>query len=386
MLVPIRSWNKLSMSIYKNKNKYWVSIYFAGKRIRKPSPDNTYAGSKAYESSLRQKLARGEPIVEKKEEVEAETTFKEFAIKWMNIYVKTNNKYSETLNKESVLRAHLNPFFGDKLLSKISSLDVESYKAKKLQAGQACKSVNNHLIVLNKCLKMAQEWGILENVPKVKLLKVQPQKFDFLSSQECQQLLDSCDGVLKEMVLVGLKTGLRFGELIALEWGDIDFGSNLMTVQKSISRGRLGSPKSNKIRYVPLLGDVKDIITSRARKHGIVFDKDGHHLNPVLCLNWLHRACKRAGLRKIGWHTFRHTFASHLAQNSVSIVLIKELLGHADIKTTMRYSHLTSQAIRGAVETLTDNFGQHMVTAPKSKDENILVSNFVETKISQKAQ
>jgi len=374
------------MSVYKNKNKYWVSIYCHNKRYRKLSPQNTYAGAKAYEALLRQKLAHGESIVEKKKEIVVIPNFKEFSDKWFEVYVKNNNKYSEVLNKESLLRAHLNPFFGQKQLDKISNLDIESYKAKKMQSGQSNKSVNNHLIVLNKCFNTAQEWGIIKVTPKIKLLKVQPQKFDFLSSEECQSLLDNCDGMLKEMVLFALKTGLRFGELIALEWSDIDFKNNLVTVQKSIARGHLGSPKSNKIRYVPLLEDVKDTISSRYKKHGTVFDKENKPLGPVLCLNWLHRACKRAGLRRIGWHTLRHTFASHLAQNGVSVVLIKELLGHADIKTTMRYSHLTPQAIRGAVETLANNFGHHLVTTSKVNHENILISGLVETKNIQKVQ
>jgi len=374
------------MSTYKRGDKWWIRFRFNHKRYFKCSPENSQIGAKAYEASLRQKLARGEQIVEKHVEVEAIPTFKEFSEKWFNVYVKTNNKYSEILNKESLLRAHLNPFFGQKPLNKISNLDIESYKAKKLQSGQANKSVNNHLIVLNKCLNTAKEWGVIENTPRIKLLKVQPQKFDFLNTEECQLLLDNCDGLLKEMVLFALKTGLRFGELIALEWSDIDFKSNLATVQKSISRGRLGSPKSNKIRHVPLLGDISDTLSFRFKKQGLVFSKDGQPLGPMLCLRWLHLACRQAGLRKIGWHTLRHTFASHLAQNGVSIVLIKELLGHADIKTTMRYSHLTSQAIRGAIETLNKKSGDivETISAPIAKE----IINFfpVNSEIPQKTQ
>lgn len=130
-----------------------------------------------------------------------------------------------------------------------------------------------------------------------------------------------------------------------------------------------------------MLSDVKEMIMPRHKKSGLIFDKgDNKHLGPVLCLNWLHRACKKAGLRSVGWHTLRHTFASHLAQNGISIVLIKELLGHADIKTTMRYSHLTSSAIKSAVETLSNNFGQHLVTAPKVNEDkiNILINSKAE--------
>jgi integrase len=356
----------MNMSTYKRVNKWWVRFRFNHERYSKCSPENSQTGAKAYEALLRQKLLRGEPIEEGQKEIKVIPTFKEFSKKWFEVYVKTNNKYSEILNKESLLRVHLNPFFGSKTLDKISNLDIESYKAKKLQSGQSNKSVNNHLIALNKCLHMAQEWGVVENTPKIKLLKVQPQKFDFLRSEECDSLLDNCDGTLKEMVLLGLKTGLRFGELIALEWSDIDLKSNLATIQKSIARGHLGSPKSNKIRYVPLLGDVGEMLRVRSNKNGLIFSKgENQPLGPMLCLRWLHLACKKAGLRKIGWHTLRHTFASHLAQNGVSIVIIKELLGHADIKTTMRYSHLTSLAVREAVRTLENNSGYNMTTISK---------------------
>lgn len=377
----------MNMSTYKRGHKWWVRFRFNHQRYFKCSPENSERGAKAYEALLRQKLLRGEPIIEEKKVVEVAPSFSEFSRKWFEVYVRTNNKYSEVMNKESVLRAHLNPFFGQKNIDKIGNLDIESYKAKKLHSGQSNKSVNNHLIVLNKCFNTAQEWGVIQNTPKIKLLKVQPQKFDFLSSEECQLLLDNCDGLLKEMVLFALKTGLRFGELIALEWSDIDFRNNLATIQKSIVRGHLGSPKSNKIRYVPLLSGVLDAIEPRSKEKGFVFCKDdGKPLGPMLCLRWLHLACQRAGLRKIGWHTLRHTFASHLAQNGISIVIIKELLGHADIKTTMRYSHLTSLAIKEAVKTLENKSGDNTETILQLEDKKIINLIPVSSRISLKTQ
>jgi integrase len=338
-------------------------------RYQRPSPDNTCAGAKAFEALIRQKLARGEALEEEVKEKNKIPIFKEFAQKWMDVYVKNNNKYSEILNKESLLRAHLNPFFGSKRLNEISSMDVESYKAEKIKSGQANKSVNNHLIALSKCLKVAQEWEIIKNIPKIKLLKVRPQKFDFLSAEECQLLLNNCDGLLKEMVLVGLKTGLRFGELIALEWSNINFKDNLMVVEKSITRGQIGSTKSNKIRHIPLLDDVRETLLAKDKNTGFVFTINGGPLIPMTCLAWLHSACRRVGLRRIGWHCLRHTFASHLAQNGVSIMLIKELLGHADIRTTMRYSHLTSSAVNEAIQTINKNFDYNMTTISNLGEE-----------------
>lgn len=376
------------MSIYKRKGNYWINIRCNGVRYRKASPDNSSSGAKAYEALLRQKIAK-EGIITFKPEKKEESipTFIVFSKKWHDVYVKTNNKYSEILNKESVLRAHLVPFFGNKPLDKISNLDIESYKAEKQQAGQANKSINNHLIVLNKCLNTAQEWGVIEKTPNIKLLKVQPQKFDFLNIEECQTLIDNGEGLFKDMILLGLKTGLRFGELIALKWEDVNFKGSLLTVQRSISRGKVGSTKSNKIRYIPLVEDVLQILKDKKQQDEYIFSSgDNKPLGAMTCLRWLHKACYSAGLRRIGWHTLRHTFASHLAQNGVSVVIIKELLGHADVKTTMRYSHLTTSAMQGAINTLSDNIGHNMVTIEIPEDKKLPIAAISKPRVMLKPQ
>ncbi len=344
--------NVNDMSIFKKRNKYWVNISFNRFRYRLPSPDNTYAGAKAYESLMRQRLARGEPVKEEKEIIET-INFNDFSKQWFNVYVKSNNKKSEIIQKESILRNHLKPFFGKKELSQINSLDIERYKSDKIKDGLNNKTINNQLTVIAKCLRVAEEWGVLDKLPKIKKLKVQPQKFDFLTQEECSLLLDNTDGQFKEMILFAIKTGLRFGELIAIDWNDVNLSEQLLTVRRSIVLGEMGSTKSNKIRYIPLTDEVCQMFIQRVKKSGYVFsDKLGSPLKQYHCCDNLYSLCKRIGLRKIGWHTFRHTFASHLIQNGVSIKAVQELLGHSDIVTTMRYSHLGPSALREAVKTL----------------------------------
>jgi integrase len=375
------------MSIFKRGNKYWIGFRFNHQRHRYASPENSLAGAKVYEAIIRQKLARGESINPnpKKKEEEEIPIFKDFSRKWFDVYVKSNNKYSEILNKKSVLRAHLVPFFGDKRIDKIKSLDIESFKAEKIKAGLCNKTVNNLLIVLSKCFKMAEEWEVITSAPKLKLLKVPPQKVNSLTEEESQLLLDNCDGWLKDMILVALKTGLRFGELIALEWSDIDFKNNVMTVKKSISRGRIGSTKSNKIRYIPLQDEISQVLAARAKKSGFVFaDNKNEPLKPKFCLTWLHKACSRAGLRKIGWHSCRHGFGSHLAQKGVPILSIKDLLGHSDVQTTMRYAHLTQLATREAINTLNKNSGPNMATIHNLGSIKMLSPILIESEIVQK--
>ncbi len=81
----------------------------------------------------------------------------------------------------------------------------------------------------------------------------------------------------------------------------------------------------------------------------------------------IRKLCARAGLRKIGWHTMRHTFASHLAMRGVPLPAIKELMGHSSITTTMRYAHVAPSTLRSAIamlnpKTMIDaNFGQPAV-------------------------
>ena len=278
--------------------------------------------------------------------------------------MKNNNKFSEVSNKQYTLSAHLIPFFGKIILGEIGNLHIEEYKACKLKAGLAQKTINNHLIVLSRCLNTALEWNVLVKVPKIKKMKVAPQKYDFLTEAESLQLLKYSNATLREMVLVALKTGVRIGELTALEWCDLNFQEKLLTVRQSIVRGRLGSTKSNKIRQIPLTDEVCNLLSVRARRSGFIFtDNNNTPLQARRCSRLLHKACRVAGLRKIGWHNLRHSFASHLAINNVPMKAIQELLGHINIVTTMRYSHVNHATLQNAVKTLEGkSLGHNMVT------------------------
>jgi integrase len=359
-----------------------------GKTYRRSSPENNCAGAKAYEALLRQKIQRGESIdLEEPKRID-NLSFRVWASQWFNLYVENNNKLSEILNKKSILKAHLVPFFGSKSLEEISGSDVEKFKAKEKKANLSNKTINNFLIVLKRCLRVAQEESLTERVPKIKLLKVEPQKFDVLSENECQTLLNGCTGLIKDMILLTLRSGLRLGELLALQWTDIDFSNKLMTIRQSFSKGKLGSTKSNKIRYIPLLDEVCQMLASRPKQGKFVFSKDtGEPLNPMFCSRHLRHACKTAGLRKIrGFHSMRHTMASQLAINGVPIIVIKELLGHSDIRTTMRYAHLNPCVIREAMLSLSQMSGHKIGHTLQTNDEKITLLIPANSEIIEKPQ
>lgn len=364
---------------------------FNRQRYRKASPDNSRAGALSYEMMLRYKLARGEPIEQKK----AETTYKDFADNWFQVYVKNNNKHSEIVTKESTIRVHLAPYFGRMKLKDISNLDIERYKAKKIKENLSAKTINNHLSILRKSLNTALEWGIIKVSPVIKKLKTPPQEYDFLTDEEAKRLISSATDKWRDMIAVTLGTGLRFGELIALRWEDIDFTKTELTVRRAFAKGVLGSPKSNKIRHIPMSVVVQNTLQLLNRRQGYIFtDNKGEPLRQVACIKKLHRIAKKADLRKIGWHCLRHTFASHLAQSGADLIAIQGLLGHSDIRTTMRYSHITGATLRKAISILdrrneeTGNSCHNIVTMPsfeaKMKTLAIAGDNDISAKENEK--
>ena len=342
------------MSTRKRHNKWWVDFGHNGRRFRFPSPDNSLAGSRAYEALLRQKLAQGEDLgATTNPKADPTYNFKSFVEKWFEVYVKNNNKPSEIERKKYTIKNHLIPYFGKYLLTEIKTFNIEEFKTDRMKRGLSAKSINNHLGILGKCLRTAIDWEIIKTVPRLKLLKVQPQKFDYLSETEANQLLATSTDLWHNMILTALYTGLRFSELTALSWEDVNLKEKVLTVKNSFSNGILGSTKSNKIRYIPLTNELCELFNRFQKDKGFIFiNNEGENLKPDSCRRNLHWICEKANLRLIGWHTLRHTFASRLAEKGISIMAIKELLGHSEIRTTMRYAHLGPLVLREAIDIL----------------------------------
>jgi integrase len=360
------------MAVRKIRKSWWVDFRHNGVRYRKKSPENSRIGALSYEALLRRKLARGESVEVK----EKEQLFKNFAWQWFDVYVKNNNKMSEINGKKCVLNTHLIPFFGKFPISAIPNLKIEQYKAKKINEGLSNKTINNHLTIFGKCLRTAQEWLEFEKLPKIKKLKVPPHQFDYLTQEEAQKLLNNACDLWFGMILVALKTGLRLGELRGLKWEDIDWQNGTLTVKRAVYRFHIVPPKSNRERTIPLIKEVWDLLYKKKHKNGYVFTiRDGEPMRNTNCRYKLYKVCDLAGLRRIGWHVLRHTFASHLVQAGASVKAIQELLGHTDIRTTMRYAHMSPSILQDTVDLLSENknYGQHMVNAGQ-KFKNIVGS------------
>ena len=284
-------------------------------------------------------------------------TFAQFAEQsFLAIYAAVHNKPSELAAKTTILRCHLIPAFGERPLSSIKAQDIERYKAKKLAEGCARKSINNHLAVLSRLLRLAEEWEVLPRAPRLKLIATVDPDFVFLDFHDSEALLAAAEPQWRGLILFALRTGLRLGELRALRWQDLNLAGRKVLVRRAAWNSTIGSPKGGRPREVPLSEEVLAMLRALdqpASPSALVFGHPSgrmYHRNEMKWPLW--RACKAASIRKIGWHVLRHSFASQLVMRGVPLKAVQELLGHRDIRTTMRYAHLSPQSRREAVERL----------------------------------
>jgi integrase len=154
---------------------------------------------------------------------------------------------------------------------------------------------------------------------------------------------------VRPMVLLAFNTGLRRGELFSLKWADIDADARVLTV-------RAAAAKSQDSRYVPLNDEAQEVLTAWRKQRAaadanLVFPgTDGARLTNIN-KSWA-TVCKLAKITNFQLHDCRHHFASRLVQLGVDLNVVRELMGHADLKMTLRYGHLAPDNLNAAVAKL----------------------------------
>ncbi len=318
-----------------------------------PKIDNTKQAAMEAEREHVHRVLNPAPLAPPAPPKKEVPTFLEFMPEF-EAYARANNKPSEVASKRNVLKRHLVPTFGKLRLDEIGEREIERFKTKQLDLKLSKKTVNNHLSCLRRMLVMARRFKLITVLPEIIWMKAPKSEFDFLSFEEAERLTAAADGEWKTMLLVALRTGLRHGELLGLRWEDVDLVAGKLLVRQSIVLGIVGTPKSGRSREVALSEQAVAALKGHRHLRGeLVFCKmDGRALARSECKWPLWRAAQRAGLRRIGWHVLRHTFASHLTMRGVPLKAVQELLGHATIEMTMRYAHLSPNVRRDAVRTL----------------------------------
>ncbi len=233
-------------------------------------------------------------------------------------------------------------FMGKKKLRYITVSDIENYKAERL--GKVTPgTVSGDMRAVKALLSAAVDRNYLKDNPckRVKKIRnIQQNPPRFLSKEEIERLLEAAkEHHLHSLIATALYAGLRKGELIWLEWEDINFKRDTITV-----RNKDGfHTKSYKSRTIPLNQTLKKILLDYRQKSGWCFPNTEGGQNRNNLLHNFKRLCKKAGIENCNLHTLRHTFASQLVIAGVSIYKVSRWLGHSDVKTTMIYAHLAPQ-------------------------------------------
>lgn len=237
--------------------------------------------------------------------------------------------------------------FTNKLLTEIRVIDAEKYRTKRIKAGIAPSSINRQLAILKAALEKAVTWEIIEVNP---LARFKQLKLDaipvvrYLTPDEEQRLTDAlmtADPWVSAFTTTALNTGCRRAELWRLVWGDVDLKKKMLTIHGK-------GAKSGQTRHVPLNQTAIDTLMAW-RGAAVPFKNVPVFGQREFKKSWA-TLMQRAEIEDFTFHCCRHTFASKLVMAGVPLNTVRELLGHADLKMTLRYSHLSPDTSRSAVE------------------------------------
>jgi len=292
-----------------------------------------------------------------------DVTFRDFAEQWLSDYAAISVKASTLATYKSRIDGPLLRAFGDRKLSTIGAADIQKLLAKQSGAGLSPATLRAYLVLLHNMFEHARRWDYLAVNPTtgIKPPRLPHSEMDFLIPEEVRALLAAATGTHYPLVATAVMTGMRQGELLALQWDDINWRAGTIRVRRSLYCGEFVAPKSERsVRTIGMSDRLAAILLDHKvgapySPYDLVFPTpDG---TPMDAANMRKRVfeptLRRAGLRKIRFHDLRHTYASILINQGENLKYIQSQLGHSSIKTTVdRYGHLMPESHRGASDRL----------------------------------
>jgi integrase len=314
---------------------------------------------------------------------------------------KVNVRPTTLRGYRSLIDLYLRPYFGKWRVQSVSATDIERFRcelsrgvpapildariartlranpkwsrgrAKQEEARRAVgvRTINKALTLLTMifnygCRHRWIDYNPAEHVERLRDTKPVAECLldtNILTPEEIRRLLDAAEDRYRLLIQVAVFTGMRQGEILGLQWGDIDWNSRQVHVRRAWKEGAFTEPKTrSSIRRVDLPERlVLELKTWRLRcpkgEFDIVFANDAG--NPMSHANLLQRgfypALRRAGVRKIRFHDLRHTFASLMIANGEDVVRVSRLLGHASPNITLGiYSHMLPKEHYGSTDRL----------------------------------
>lgn len=359
------------MSIYKRGGVYWYSFVFRGERTQRSMRQGDRKVARQMEAACRTAFAKGEVgIIERA----PAPTLKEFSQRFIDaIQVrcapkpKTVEFYAQQLTRllefEPLANARLDRIDESLIESFVQHRCQQTSRAganrKRRPASTLAKtvspaSVNRALATLRRLLRLAQEWRVIDRVPRVRLLPGERNREFILSHAQERLYLETAPQSLRDFAMLDVDTGLRVGEALALEWPNVH-----LEPANGAKFGYL-HVKEGKSRYarrnVPLTGRVRVMLETRkaACKAPWVFSEDGKAPMLNSSLDHLHKQLRETLKMPEGFvlHSLRHTYGTRLGEGGADAFSIMRLMGHSSVTISQRYVHPTPEALERAVERL----------------------------------
>jgi len=230
-------------------------------------------------------------------------------------------------------------------------------------------TLNRYLAALRRLFNVAiRQWQVVRTNPAnaVAAIREPGGRIRWLTDDERGRLLDACglspDRDLLPAVLLSLCTAIRRGELMAIEWRDLDLTANLLTVRAEIA-------KTSRARVIPVAPQVCAML---ARRQAAEDPRPGARVFPgaLARFRWpFADACTRAKVLNFRWHDLRHTAASYLAMGGASPREIAEITGHQTMAMVMRYTHMSSAHSRSLTDRLAARVFALEAPAPPPPEE-----------------
>lgn len=259
---------------------------------------------------------------------------------------KTNRDYKLTLSK-------FLHFTGNKIVSDITVNQVNEYLQFRIKESSVYQG-RKDFIYLKSFFNWCKKMDFADNNPldKIKPVKIPEKQPLFFTKKEfaklCKVISLNKDFDLLDLSIFAVYTGLRLGELINLNWEQINFDMNFIILNNSSF-----ITKSKKIRTIPLSKKALAVLKRKNRLDEFIFNRNGQKYSDFYITKKIKSYIKEAGINsKLHFHSFRHTFASWLVQKDVPIQKVSKLLGHADLSTTQIYAHLTINDLQKSVNVL----------------------------------
>ncbi len=288
--------------------------------------------------------------------VAANVTFAEAALEYLRFAEQDRGcKPSTVRGYRNAIKVHLLPGFGEMKLEDVTVQEIERWRAGissvRVQRELSNKTKNNLLVLMHAIFRHAVKlYGLRANpVANVDRFRVRSSgDIQVFSPEEVWALVRAAKSEADAAIfLTAAFTGLRRGELLGLRWRDVDFAGSTIRVRASYAAGKLTTPKSGKVRAVPMAPDVASALARLGDRDRYTGDDDfvfageaGPPLDGDALSSRYRDALARAALRPLRFHDLRHTFGTRMIAKA-DIRRVQEWMGHADIQTTMKYLHYT---------------------------------------------